>query len=340
MAVVDESVAFAGIEAAPVDAPASLPEAGLQEIFHHWSGPGDLWDALAAVDNRDHRRDWTRAEIESRAHRVLLQQFEPNLQHWPLKTDAWLERLPAVSVANRFDSPYVQTGVSWTHTIRRYGWPPSGFLGRQRNRAVDSLLVTTMKWALERLARVHASAKTLFPSAAEPVVRQLSAAFALLDLEPIAGAEAIRPTAVDMRSLRAEGTPWSYVANTCDLLRQVEVSLLELSKRAIYPQPQLRGRLFHLAVLGLVLRSLRNLGHMVTSRRPLGAPSGGPAYSFDYATGQHAHLWFEAAGAWSYYGQASPYVEATRGVEGAGNPIGADLMLLVPNRRALLVECK
>ena len=224
--------------------------------------------------------------------------------------------------------------------MRQYGWPPTGFIGQQRNRTVDSLLVTTMKWALKGLARVHASAKALFPSSAERVKHQLSAAFALLDLEPIASAEAIRPSAVDMRALRAEGTPWSYVANACDLLRQVEVSLLELAKSTIYPQPQLRGRLFHLAVLGLVLRSIRDLGLAITSRRPIGAPSVGPAYSIGDLAGPCADLWFEAAGAWSYYGKTSPYVVAAQGVEGAGSPLGADLMLLVPHRRVLLVECK
>ena len=68
MAMVDEPVAVAGIEAAPDQVTATLPEVGLQEIFQHWSGPGDLWDALAAVDDGEYRQDWTRAEIESRSN--------------------------------------------------------------------------------------------------------------------------------------------------------------------------------------------------------------------------------------------------------------------------------
>ena len=340
MAVDDDTVTVARLEGELSDSPPALPEVGLEEIFAHWSGPGDLWAALAIVDDGGYARHWTDREIESRAHRVLLQHLESSLQQWPLRTDTWLERLPAVSVIERFDSPYVQSGVSWTRTMRRYSWPPSRFLGRQRNRAVDLLLVTTTRWALERLAKIYTSATNLFSSAGEGVARQLGAALALLDLEPIAGAEAIKPTLVDLRSMRAEGTPWSYVADVCDELRQVESSLMALSRRAIYPQPQLRGRLFHLAVLGLFLRSVRGLGHAITSRRPLGAPSVGPAYSFEYPANRQAHLWFEAAGAWKFYGHDSPYVEATQGVEGAGSPIGADLMLLLPYRKVLLVECK
>ena len=53
-----------------------------------------------------------------------------------------------------------------------------------------------------------------------------------------------------------------------------------------------------------------------------------------------AELWFEASGAWNYYGRASPYVEVARGVAGAGHPIGADLMVVVPDRSVLLIECK
>ena len=338
--MVDDAVAIASVEGKTADWPKSLSEVGLREILRQWSGPGELWAALAAAPDRSYTRTWTRSEIESRAHRVLLQECEPSLRHWPLKTEGWLERLPAVSVSDRFNSPYVEAGVSWTHTIHRYGWPPGSFLGRRRTRAVDSLLVTTMKWVLERLASIHESAKFLVPTPAEAVARQLDAALALLDAEPIVRAEAIRPTAVDTRSLRAEGTPWSCVADTCDRLRRAEASLLELSRCTIWPQPQLRGRLFHLAVLGVLLRSLRHLDRVVTSRRPLGAPSAGPAYSFEDLNGQEAHLWFEAAGAWNYYGLASPYAEAAAGVEGAGNPIGADLMLLVPSRGILLVECK
>ena len=340
MAMADWTVAVSSMREEDPGPPPALPEAGLREVFRDWSGPGELWTALAAASDAGYRRNWTRVQIESRAHRVLLQQFEASLRRWPVRTDAWLERLPAVSTADRFDSQYMRAGVSWTRTIRRYGWPPSSFLGRQRNRAVDSLLVTTMKWTLERLAVIRASARLLLPAAGEPVRRQLEAALALLNYEPVAGAEAIRPSAVDMRALRAEGAPWSYVGKTAALLRRADVSLLELSRCAVYPQPRLRGRLFHLAVLGLVIQALRELNYVVTSRRPLGAPSMGPAYSCEHPTRRSAHLWFEASGAWSYYGRASPYVEVTRGIAGAGNPLGADLMLVVPDRNVLLIECK
>ncbi len=329
-----------GIEEIEDDTLAEFPEEGLLELFQHWSGPGELWRSLAAVEEHGREREWTRQEVESRAHRVLLQQLQPSIQRWPVRIEAWLERLPVVTVDQRFDSTQVQAGVSWSRTLRRYGWPPMRFRGRRRNRAVDSLLVTTIKWALERLATIYGSARILLPTVGEHVARQLDAALVLRSLEPVASAEAIRPTVVDTRAIRAEGTPWSHVAEVCDAIRQVDVSLLELSRRALYPEPELRGRLFHLAILGLILRELRELDYPITSKRPIGAASLGPAYSVACAAGQDAHLWFEAAGAWRFYNRRSPYVEAAAGVAGAGRPLGADAMLVLPDRGALLVECK
>jgi hypothetical protein len=130
------------------------------------------------------------------------------------------------------------------------------------------------------------------------------------------------------------------VAKVCDELKIVDDSLLEMSRRAIYPEPELKGRLFHLAILGLVLRGVRASGYQLISRRPIGASSNGPAYTFNQGSGRLAHVWFEAAPAWTFYKRPSPYVEAAEGVPGAGSPIGADVMVIIPNERALIIECK
>jgi hypothetical protein len=43
---------------------------------------------------------------------------------------------------------------------------------------------------------------------------------------------------------------------------------------------------------------------------------------------------------WSYSGKPSPFVEATSGISHARRSNGADLLLLMPDRRALVLECK
>ena len=74
------AVTVARLEGELSDSPPALPEVGLEEIFAHWSGPGDLWAALAIVDDGGYARHWTDREIESRAHRVLLQHLESSLR--------------------------------------------------------------------------------------------------------------------------------------------------------------------------------------------------------------------------------------------------------------------
>lgn len=74
--------------------------------------------------------------------------------------------------------------------------------------------------------------------------------------------------------------------------------------------------------------------------RPLSGSSLGPAYQVVDLNGDEWDLWFEAAGVWPYYKRPSPYGEAARVVAGAGSAIGSDLMLVRPDDRALIIECK
>ena len=336
----EDDVAVAGVSPPSTESPLPIPESGLVEIFADWSGAGELWDALAAVDDPSAARKWRRSDVIARAHRVLLQRLEPTLRKWPRTTEAWLERLPAQSVVRQFEADYIPSGVSWHRTTRQFGWPPRRFVGRQRDRSADSLLVTTTKWAIEQLADIWTSARRLLPTAGSSVAPQLEAAVALLDFEAFARAESILPSTVDIRSITAEGVPWTFIAEVCDELRLVNVSLLELSRRGLFPQPELRGRLFHLAVLGLLLHALRSSGYQLISRRPIGAEARGPAYVFRVDGGAWAHVWFEASAAWSFYGRSSPYAEAARGVPGAGDPLGADIMVVIPDTKVFIVECK
>jgi hypothetical protein len=135
--------------------------------------------------------------------------------------------------------------------------------------------------------------------------------------------------------------PWRSVVPVARELRTLTgAGLLELAERVIAPDPELAWRLFHLAVLGELLHALRTSGAQVVSLRPLGDAARGPAYTVVDADRRTWDLWFEAAGAWKRYGRDSPYVAAAAGVPGAGQPIGTDLMLVRPNDRALLIECK
>ena len=109
----------------------------------------------------------------------------------------------------------------------------------------------------------------------------------------------------------------------------------------IAPDPDIGWRLFHLAVYGMVIRSLRNHRFVVTWRRPLSGTRPGAQIEAIAPSGSSYDLWFEAAAARTLYGlPRSAFYDAVRSIDGTGGPIGVDVMLINPGERALLLECK
>ncbi|WP_242334576.1 hypothetical protein [Anaeromyxobacter sp. SG66] len=253
---------------------------------------------------------------------------------------AWIDALPAESRRERREDLAPFSGVSWSETRKAGGWPPTRFIGRARERLADTLLVTTLRWTIEKLVEARRDAVSAWPDADGRVRKQLEIAEVLLEQDPLRSASPIRPRRPDIVALRHEGRPWHLVAPVADELRAVEESPVEFATRLIAPDEELRWRLFHLAVLGSVLVSLKACGSEVTWLRPLSGGSSGPAYSVLAKDGRVWDLWFEAGGMWSSYGAPSPYAAAAAGVPGAGGPLGADVALVRPGEDAVLFECK
>lgn len=316
-----------------------IPESGLAEVLSTWSGRGYLWDALVVPEDIFDERKWTAADLLCRAHRVLLERVVPALARWPARLATWVDLLPAAKSHARMVRDVPFSGVSWTATRSRFGWPPDAFVGREAERSADMLIVTTLKWTLENLAIVRANAVRAYPDVDLDIRPQLDTAMTLLRTEPMVSAGGTLPGRPEIMALRSEGAPWGAVADVADELRAVESSVNELAWRLLIPDDAIRWRLFHLAVLGILLASLRDLDCSVKSLRPLGW-SNGPAYKVTDSLGRSWDLWFEASGVWSYEKVPAPYTEATRGIQGAGRSLGADLLLLRPGDDALIIECK
>lgn len=313
-----------------------IPQKGLAEALEGWSSKGELWQSLAAIPSE---RDWSWRDSERRAMRVLLAELAGLIGDWPTLELEWIEALPAVSHRLREISPVPGSGVNWAATRLR-GWPPSEFVSRPKSRVADQLLVASLRWTIERLADVRASAERASPGASAAIRAQLDTAEALLDIEPVASAPALAPDAVDIPVIAAEGRPWAQMsAVTEELLALQEATIFDLARRLIAPTEE-RWRLFHLGVFGEVLRALRERGNRYRSLRPLSATSSGPAFEVIDDAGQSWDLWFEAAGAWKYYGVCDPYADAVAGVPGAGSALGCDIALMRFPERALLVDAK
>jgi hypothetical protein len=113
------------------------------------------------------------------------------------------------------------------------------------------------------------------------------------------------------------------------------------ARQHLMPNDDLRPRLFHLAVFGMLLKTLRERGATISSLRPLsGSLFPGPAYQV-WLDGTKWDLWFEAAAMWRYYNLPSPYQELMVPALGhSATPLGADILLVAPGNVAHAFECK
>ena len=268
-----------------------------------WSGRGQLFEALACASSPDGRA-WTARDVERRGHRILFQLLLPTIAALPATVSTWFHALPAQSFKSTYESSSPSSGTFWPATRAR-GWPPRIFVARARHRTADTALVSSLRWTLDRLLHITSDAFAVEPSLALTVERQLDAAAALLGEEPLRSALAVEPAKNDIAALRHEGRPWTALAQLATRLRSLNhASLRELSSIALMPDEQLRWRLFHLAILGELLAVLRDLGATIRWLRPLSSSSaGGPTYEI-IVNGESWDLWFEAGGAWRYYGKA------------------------------------
>ena len=322
-------------------ADADIPLDGLAEVLRGWSGRGQLYEALAAIPESDTDVAWQQLDLEGRARRILLSQIAPFLEAWPNNAVDWLHALPAQSLRQRRISDTPTTGTDWVET-RMLGWPPEQFVVKERSRVADQILSTTLRWTLDQLAVIRQDAIRVERSMRDVARLQLGAALSLRGQPPLDRAEGSRPARSDIGAIARSGWPWTKLAPVADMIVSAQAAdLLAFARQHLLPDPSIRWRLFHLAVLGMLLKTLRERGASVTSLRPLsGASLPGPDYVVEL-DGRRWDLWFEAAGIWRYYGQESPYQAMARSSLGyAATPLGPDILMISPGQVAYAFECK
>lgn len=313
-----------------------IPWRGVRDALALFSGRGQLFASLAHVTDPASDQ-WTPRQVEQRANRVIFERVLDSLRHMPDRSATWEDALPATS--RKFRTVEMAPGgrVDWSRT-RGFGWPPTQFHVHRRLRQSDTLLAETLRWCAVTLERIHTDAASLAPGIDAGVESQIAALRRFASTWHSEEASATPPDRQVLAAVSSAGRPWSALARLArDLLHGAD-NLEVLARDLIYPDDDLRWRLFHLACLGLALAELR-VDCQVVSMRPLGVGVG-PAFKVVDGGGRSWDLWFEAAGMWNHYGVRAPYVLATGGLSGAGGPLGADLALVSPGHAALLVECK
>ncbi|MGK5520837.1 hypothetical protein ACSNN9_15960 [Micromonospora sp. URMC 107] len=317
----------------------TLPRRGLEELLRGWNSDGQLFDALSAVTAVEMDVRWSADAIERRAARVLLEKMESVLLLLPDDPGTWRENLPVTTTSAREVSDRPLRPTDWATTARRYGWPPKAFVGHPRSRVKDESALQTLTWTARNLERMVRDVRGVAPLLVGRIERPI---LTMIDVvrSDLPDVEALRPDRLDLRSLASSGRPWSTLAMVAASLLQAQTDLEFLAFELIEPNPELAWRLFHLSVLGEVLAAVRSLGGRVRWNTPLTAgESSGP--QFQLRIGQNIwDLWFEASAAARYYQVASPYKAATTGVSSIQRAIGADILLCLPGRHALMLECK
>ncbi|MDA8322210.1 MAG: hypothetical protein M0030_20700 [Actinomycetota bacterium] len=283
--------------------------------------------------------EWSSRDIERRAARVLLELIERELSLLPSDAATWLEHLPVTTTSRRQMSSRPLRPTDWAATARRFRWPPQAFIGHSRSRVKDESALQVLVWVARRLDQVVRDVRVVAPLLVGRVETPVVAMAEIATAE-LAGVEAIRPDRLDLRALASSGRPWSALTTIAESLMRAETDLEFLAFELIEPDPDLEWRLFHLSVLGEIIAAVRQLGGRVRWNAPLSASeSSGP--QFHVTVGQARwDLWFEASAAFRYYTVTSPYKAATAGVRSAPRSIGADVMLCLPGKRALMLECK
>lgn len=201
-------------------------------------------------------------------------------------------------------------------------------------------MLKTLVWTADTLERLTRDSGALGRGLIKRLTPQVEALVDVRrsELDDVTG---IRPDRLDLMSLRASGRPWNALAAVAEQLARAETDLEFLAYELIELNPDLAWRLFHLSVLGAVMVALRANRGKIRWAAPLAASQvSGPQFRATMPDGLMRDVWFEAAAAESYYGVESLYRLATATVARNDRNVGADIMLIRPAERALILECK
>jgi hypothetical protein len=313
-----------------------VPLAGLNHVLRTWVGRGQLVKVLNQLAAEELPRDWRPEDTQMRADLMLFLDLVPLVERLPDSPRSWIDILPAQSRRRILVGESPTGATSWVETRRRYGWPPSAFVIKRRDRVAHELLASALSWVGSEVLRLARIASSIDPASTVPVVaqlRSLSAAFEAGLIET--GAEEPRPS--ELAAVEREGVMWRRLVDVARRIRAA--SAPELAAELLWPVAELRPTLFHLGVLGDLLLALNATGASIVSKSPLSVGTGREHFHIEYC-GRNWHLWMEAGSAWRRYGVQSQYRTLVSALQTQTRSLSPDLMLVLPGEAAFIIECK
>ncbi|MDT5298473.1 MAG: hypothetical protein QOG79_1715 [Mycobacterium sp.] len=313
-----------------------VPETGLDHVLRAWVGRGQLVKVLNQLATDELPRSWRPEDTQLRADLMLFLDLVPLIERLPRSIRQWSDLLPAQSRRRQAVADTPSGATSWVDTRRRYGWPPSAFVVRHRDRVAHELLSSVLAWVGGEVLRLSRRASTIDDAVAYGVAAQLDSLAGVFDIGLVGpGADEPRPS--ELAAVEREGAVWRRLV---DVARRVRaLSAAELAAELLLPVPELRPTLFQLGVLGELLLGLQSAGASIVSTSPLSFVTGREQFHVTYS-GRVWHLWMEAGGSWQRYGASSLYRSLTTALRAQTRPLAPDLMLILPGEAAFVIECK
>jgi hypothetical protein len=305
-------------------------------VLRAWVGRGQLVKVLNQLAGDELPRTWRPEDTQLRADLMLFLDLVPLIQRLPGSARQWIDLLPAQSRRRQAVADTPSGATSWVDTRRRYGWPPSAFVNRHRDRVAHELLSSVLAWVGDEVLRLARRASVIDSAVSGRVSSQLdslSRVFGVGLVAPGAG----EPLPSELAAVEREGAVWRRLVDVARRIRSA--SAPELAASLLMPVPELRPTLFQLGVLGELLMALRSAGAAVVSTSPLSFVTGREQFHVTHG-GQVWHLWMEAGGSWQRYGASSLYRSLTTGLRAQTRPLAPDLMLILPGEAAFVLECK
>ena len=317
-----------------------VPRAGLAELTRSWSGTGHLIDLLSHVQGDNYSIQWKRQDIVRRANRVLLEKMEPFILNWPSTLRQWEAFLPATALSESQISDRPRGTVNWLHTYRKFGWPPSHYLTKTRNRDFGGVAITVMGWLSKQLKDIERDVRELSSVLVDRVADQTRVLSQVVEEHSLHSEFAV-PDNFEIRALASAGMPWSSISRAVELIVRSTRDPEFLAYELLEPDPKMEHDLFHLAVLGYLIASLRDHNFEIIWKSILKGSQRYPHIQAIQIDGTEWDVWFEAGSVRDHY-EASPsaYQSAVKGIDYQEKSLSYDILLISPERRALILECK
>ena len=313
-----------------------IPEDGLGHVLRAWVGRGQLVKVLNQLASDELPRDWRPEDTLLRAELMLFLELVPLLARLPATAKQWVDLLPAQSRRRRTLADAPTGGTAWIETRRQYGWPPSSFVIRQRDRIAHELLATALGWTGGTVLRLAQRASSIDRAAGDPVAAQLEA-LSRIFASGLADREAEQPQPSELAAVAREGAAWRRLVDVARMIRAA--SEPTLAAELLWPILELRPTLFQLGVLGELLRALQSAGAAIVGTSPLSYVGGREQFHVTLG-GRDWHLWMEAGGSWKRYGAPSQYRSLATALRSQTRPLAPDLLLVAPGEAAFVIECK